>query len=560
MSSGGNSDNCSFGHTFIHYDDKGGVSGEAKDAVKDIRKGKLNSYEELQDRGLGLMDILGNPIRKLKAKGNGQGTGYGVVLTAPDKYDEDLDYTVKRVTESIFVSPQSQLHDEFMQRKQQAEQRINQTLSSFSDILEQKHLLEHDIRKLRSRAEAFSSKDEDILKGDFVQLVDGAGAGGQGADEQALRFLRDNNIYPTIVADFMEMDSVDDLKNADNHDDVEEDGALADLPRNEKAILRKKFTMYEKWKDMYGSEVNRRLKELKSQQQNIEQSIQKTKDWLEPYVRDVVMINEMGDQQDDLTKYYEWKGYSSMERNLEFICYKGFKKENGRLVEESENPTHYRVMHVFGVHVVTAKGEQPNQPGGSSTGVVMWRPAIVCKHVFDNFFEPKIKEAENLVEEMHNKYVGNFEGYPESDEIKEAREAEDMSVRELRDKVQEEYKELLKNDGEEFENASIPIEFSSKIRRVEDGLDHPNTIIEDYSKYHYQALQNVLDLDLGDDEDEESEMLEGAKEKIAKFTGKTDQFYLDGDAEGQAINDMITEFRFDFYFDYKIGFGMNTMK
>ena len=561
MSSGGNSDNCSFGHTFIHFNSHGGgVSGDAADAVSDIKDGKLTSYEELQDRGLGLMDIMGGPIRKLKAKGNGQGTGYGVVLTAPDKYDEDLDYTVKRVTESIFVSPQSQLHDEFMQRKQQAEQRVNQTLSNFSDILEQKHLLEHDIRKLRSRAEAFNSKDEDVLKGDFVQLVDGAGAGGQGADEQALRFLRDNNIYPTIVADFMEMDSVDDLKKADNHDDVEEDGALADLPRNEKAILRKKFTMYEKWKDMYGSEVNRRLKELKSQQQNIEQSIQKTKDWLEPYVRDVVMINEMGDQQDDLTKYYEWKGYSSMERNLEFICYKGFKKKNGRLVEEEDDPTHYRVMHVFGVHVVTAKGEQPNQPGGSSTGVVFWRPAIVCKHVFENFFKPKIKEADNLVEEMHNKYVGNFEGYDESDEIKEAREAEEMSVRELRDKIQEEYKNILENEGEDFENASIPIEFSSKIRRVEDGLDHPESIIEDYSVHHYQALQNVLDLDFEDDEEKEDHMLEGVREDIAKFTGKTDQFYLDGDAQGKAMGDMIAEFRFDFYFDYKIGFNMNTMK
>ncbi len=559
MSSGGSSGNCSFGHTFIHYDDQGGVSGEAKEAVEDIRKGKLNSYEELQDRGLGLMDILGGHIRKLKAKGNGQGTGYGVVLTAPDKYDEDLGYNVSRVTESIFVSPQSQLHDEFMQRKQQAEQRVNQTLSNFSDILEQKHLLEHDVRKLRSRAEAFNSEDEDVLKGDFVQLVDGAGAGGQGADEQALRFLRDNNIYPTIVADFMEMDSVDDLKDADNHDDVDEDGALADLPRNEKAILRKKFTMYEKWKDMYGSEVNRRLKELKSQQQNIEQSIQKTKDWLEPYVRDVVMINEMGDQQNDLTKYYEWKGYSSMERNLEFICYKGFKKENGRLVEEPDNPTHYRIMHVFGVHVVTAKGEQPNQPGGSSTGVVMWRPAIVCKHVFDNFFQPKINEAENLVDEMHKNYVGDFKVPDESEEIKEAREAKDMSVRELREKVEEEYRNILEDEGEDFENARIPIEFSSKLRRVEDGLDHPETIIQDYSQHHYQALQNVLDLEFGDD-GEENEMLTGVKKDLAKFTGKTDNFYLDGGDQKQAMMDMITEFRFEFYFDYKIGFGMNTMK
>lgn len=559
MSSGGDSETCKFGHTFVHFDSHGGgVSGEEADLVNDIKKGKISNLEELREEGGSIMDIMGQPIRKLKGKAGGQGTGYGVVLTAPDKYDEDLGYDVSRVTESIFVSPQSQLHDEFMQRKQQAEQRVNQTLSNFSDILETKHLLEHDIRKLRSRAESFNSHDEDMLKGDFVQLVDGAGAGGQGADEQALRFLRDQNIYPTIVADFMEMDSVDDLRTAKQKAEGEEDktaddfkdGALADLPRNEKAILRKKYTMYEKWKDMYGSEVNRRLKELKAQLRNIEQSIEKTKDWLEPYVRDVVMINEMGDQQGDLTKYYEWKGYSSMERQLEFICHKGFKKENGRLVPESDDDkiTHYRIMHIFGVHIVTAKGEQPNQPGGSSTGVVFWRPAVVCKHVFENFFEPKIEEAEELVEEMHSEYVGDFNVHEDNQEIKEARKEQELSIRELRERIEEELDER------------VAIEFSSKLRRVEDGLDTVESISEDFSEEHLEALKEVLDIDLGDSSDKDSKMLKGVNKELAKFTGQTDQFYLDGSEQNTVIQDMITEFRFEFYFDYKIGFGMNTMK
>ena len=559
MSHGGNSDNCKFGHTFIHFGDHGGgVSGDTEEAVKGIKSGDISSLDELRDEGESIMSVMGGHVRKLKGTSGGQGTGYGVILTAADKFDDDLGYEVNRVTESIFVSPQSQLHDEFMQRKQQAEQRVNQTLSNFSDILETKHLLEHDIRKLRSRAESFNSEDEDMLKGDFVQLVDGAGAGGQGADEQALRFLRDQNIYPTIVADFMEMDSVDDLKTAkqkaegtDKSVDEFEDGHLAELPRNEKAILRKKYTMYEKWKDMYGSEVNRRLQELKAQLRNIEQSIEKTKDWLEPYVRDVVMINEMGDQQDDLTKYYEWKGYSSMERQLEFICHKGFKKEHGRLVPEDdeEKITHYRIMHIFGVHVVTAKGDQPNQPGGGSTGVVFWRPAVVCKHVFENIFEPKIQEAEELVDEMHDNYVGDFNVHEENQKIKDARKEREMSIRKLREKI-----------GEEMDER-VPVEFSSKLRRVEDGLDTVESISEDFSEDHYKALKEVLELSFGD-EDEESgpEMLTGVKENLAKFTGKTDQFYLDGGEEQQAIMDMIVEFRFEYYFDYKIGFNMNVMK
>lgn len=307
--------------------------------------------------------------------------------------------------------------------------------------------------------------------------------------------------------------------------------------------------MYEKWKDMYGSEVNRRLQELKAQLRNIEQSIEKTKDWLEPYVRDVVMINEMGDQQDDLTKYYEWKGYSSMERQLEFICHKGFKKEHGRLVPEDDNPTHYRIMHVFGVHVVTAKGDQPNQPGGGSTGVVFWRPAVVCKHVFENIFKPKIEEAEELVDEMHENYVGDFNVHDDNQKIKDARKEKEMSIRKLREEIANEIDER------------VPVEFSSKLRRVEDGLDTVKSISEDFSEDHYNALKEILEISFGDEDDENgAEMLTGVKEDLAKFTGKTDQFYLDGGEQSQAIMDMIVEFRFEYYFDYKIGFNMNVMK
>jgi hypothetical protein len=545
-SSSHGSDECKFEHTFIHSGKhKGGVSGDAKEAVKKIRKGEISSYEQLQDEGHSIKDIMGGHVRKLKAKAGSQGTGYGAILSAADKLDTEMGYTAERVKEAIFVSPQSQLHDEFMQRKQQAEQRLNQAMGSFSDRMEQKHLLEHDIRKLRSRAEAFNAQDEEVLKGDFVELVDGAG-GQQGAPQGSLDFLRNNNIYPTIVADFMEMDSVDDLKKAEDRED-DQDGALADLPRNEKAILRKKYTMYEKWKDMYGSEVNRRLKELKAQLENLEQSIQNIRDWLEPYVRDVVMINEMGDLQDRTTVHHQWKGYASMKRELEFIVYKGFSRNSeNRLVEDSDSPTHYRVMHIHGMHVVQAQGDQPNQ-AGAGIGVVFWRPAIVCKHVFDRIFEPKIEEANELVERMHSNYVGEFEP-GDGQKFKDARNEQELSVREVREKVTEEISDR------------VPVEFSSKLRRVEDGLDEPESIAEDFSEEHLEALESILDIEIGEDEEDGDEMYSGITESMAKFTGKTDPFYLDHEERQDAIRDFMTEFRFNYYFDYKINLGMHTMK
>jgi hypothetical protein len=547
MSSSHNSETCHFGH-HIEYCEKygGGVSGDAADAVDEIRSGEITSLEELKDKhGVGIMDIMGDEVRQVKVSGGGQGDGYGAILTAPDKYDDDMGYTSKRVEESVYVSPQSQLHDEFMQRKQQAEQRVNQTMQGFSDLLENKHLLEHDIRKLRSRAEAFNDKDEDILKGDFVELVDGANAGSQQGGEAAMKTLQERNIYPTIVSDFMEMDSVDDLKEASDHDDIEEDGHLSDLPDNEKAILRKKYSMYEKWKDLYGSEVNRRLDELKSQLQHVEKSIDDTRSRIEPYVRDVVMINELGENQHLMNNYYQWKGYASMIRQLKFICFKGLKNDHGELypTDDEDEITHYRVMHIMGHHVVQAQADQPNQPGGSSTGVIWWRPAIVCKHVFENFFRPKINHAENMAEEMVEAHVGTFDPKPKALEYKSAREEKGLSVRDLRMKVQEEVGE------------SVPIEFSSKIRRIEDGLDSPESVKDKHSQEYFDALNEVLDIDPDEDESS-SQMYSGLERELKKFVGQTDEFYL----QGGGMQDMITEFRFEFYFDWKIGLGLYTMK
>lgn len=538
-------DTCHFGHHFEHCSKYGGdPTGEAAEAVEKIKSGEISSYEELQEEGLDIIQIMGEDIRQVKVSGDGQGDGLGAILTAPDKYEEDMGYSSKRVEESLYVSPQSQLHDEFMQRKQQAEQRVNQTMQGFSDLLEQKHLLEHDIRKLRSRAEAFNAKDEDILKGDFVELVDGANAGSQQGGEAALKTLQERNIYPTIVSDFMEMNSVDDLKKAEDREDGE-DGALAELPNNEKAVLRKKFAMYEKWKDLYGSEVNRRLDELKSQLEHIEESIDDTRSRIEPYVRDVVMINEMGENQHLMNNYYQWKGYASMIRQLNFICFKGLKNDKGNLypTDDEDEITHYRVMHIMGHHVVQAKGDQPNQPGGSSTGVIWWRPAIVCKHVFENIFRPKIDRAENLAEEMVDAHVGSFSPAKKAQKYKSAREDKDMSVRDLRIKVQEELGE------------SVPIEFSSTIRRIEDGLDKPESVKESYGEGYFEALNEVLGIEPEEESDQDL-MYSPLQQDLKKFVGKTDQFYLE---EG-GMGDMITEFRFDFYFDWKIGLGLYTMK
>jgi len=556
--------NCKFGHVFqIMNEDKNGAASSHKvgdtDVVEAIEKGEIKDLSDVKeltgDDTAFLRPIMGEQFKKVKVSSGSQGTPYTWILVAADNWDEDLDYEVNKTMEKIHVSPHNTMHDEFMQRKRQAEQRVNQTLSGLSDLRKQKHMLEHDIRKLRTRVEALREGDETQLKSDFVQLVDGAGAGGQGADEQAMRFLRDNDIYPTIVADFSEMDSLKDLKSEDNGGT----GKMANLPANEKAILKKKFTMYEKWKDLYGSEIQRKLNELKSQLRNIERSLDQTKQWLQPYVRDIKMINQKSQEDlgDDITKYMAFNGYATQFKDLEFICHKGMVKNEGTLVEAGdEEPSHYKIIYIHAVHVNIAGGENPNSPSqGPTAGVVMWFPAIVCKHVFENIFEQKINKSKNEFDEMMADYVGDFES-TEGTELKRHREDEEVSIHHLREKVQEKLEEMAEEDDEV--DTHVDIEFSATIRRVEDGFEDPEHIADVYSDNHLKAIDEILDTNFAEsDEEEEDEMLSGFNKKLQMFTGNYGDFYIDGD---DPLMDLKNEFKFRYYYDLKLGFGLHTMK
>lgn len=566
MSHGGPGETCDFGHVLLtnNGEDKGDLEGAVDSGVREkVVNGEISDLEELEnahknfddiDSPKGLKDLCGEPFKDVKVSASSQGFPRAAAFDAADKWDEDLDYNVKKTEEKIFVSPQSNLHGEYMQRKQQAEQNIKNTMQNISQLTKQKHMLEHDIRKLRSRAEAMRTGDEKetTIKGDFIELVDGAGAAGQqGGDEASLKFYRDNNIYPSIVADFQEMRGLDDLKDQD--DSKYDNPRLNDIPENEKAILRKKWAMYEKWKDLYGSEVQRKLKDLKSQLRSVESSIEQTKEWLEPYVRDMVMINEGGleDLKAEMQHFYfSFKGTSTQTRRLEFICYKPMVNHHGTLqiADSPEEATHYRIIYIDTIHVNLAGWEQPQSPaGGPSSAEMKWHPIVVCKHVFENFFQKKIERQAQMFEEV----LEDYKGLPKSSEgekLRNAREQNDMSVRELREEVSEEI------DG------GVPVEFSSTIRRVEDGIDQPEAL-EDYSddKDVLEIIEDILEMDegFGGDHDEE-DMPQGLNRKIRELTGQVDEFYLQ--PHQNPMDDLRNEMKFNFYYDYKLGLGLYTMK
>ncbi|MFB6214085.1 MAG: multiprotein-bridging factor 1 family protein [Candidatus Nanohaloarchaea archaeon] len=556
---------CKFGHVLLanDHDNPGSSDSGIPSSVRDrVVSGEISDLEELEaahknfddiSSPKSLSDLCGEPFKNVKVQAKSQGFPRAAIFDAADKWDEDLDYSVHKTEEKIFVSPQSNLHGEYMQRKQQAEQNVRNTMQNISQLTKQKHMLEHDIRKLRSRAEAMRTGDEKetTLKGDFIELVDGAGAAGQqGGDEASLKFYRDNNIYPSIVADFQEMRGLDDLK--DPEDSEYDDPRLDDIPNNEKAILRKKWSMYEKWKDLYGSEVQRKLKDLKQQLRSIESSIERTKEWLDPYVRDMVMINQGG--LEDLKAetsdfYFGFKGTSTQARRLEFIAYRPMKNDHGKLtvIEDESEATHYRVIFIHGIHVNLAGWEQPQSPAqGPSSSTIFWHPVIVCRHVFENFFKEKIQRQADLFEQVVDEYKGVQKG-SEGEKLRNAREEKNMSVRELREKVNEE--------------VEVPVSFSSTIRRVEDGIDQPGELNEEYGENEdvLKIIEDVLDMEEGFGSDtEEEDMHEGIDRKLREFTGQVDEFYLL--RHQNPLDELKNEMKFNFYYDFKLGLGLYTMK
>lgn len=530
-----------FGHTFR--------TANGSPYEREVERGEITTLKEVraEDGPGSIKALMGEEWRALKVKSSDRGgPPYGLAINAPDKFDEDLDYTVEKVDEKVYVSPDSQLHNQLMQQKQNAEQRVKETKRNLSELLKQKHMLEHDIRKLRSRVEDIEEGNETRIKADFVELVDGAGASGQGGGDRAsLKFLRDQNLYPSIVADFNEMDSIDDLKS-------EEDGGtgkLAHLPENVKAILKKKYAMYEKWKDMYGSEIQRKLNELKGELAGIERAIEETEDYLEPYVRDMEMLNSKSREEliEDLRRHIQLRGYSSMFTEREYIIYRPLKNTGEDIIvtDDEDEATHYRVVYLHMVHANLAGGEEPTQSQGPSVVKVFWHPAIVDEFVFRGIFQKRIDEMQEDFEQKIMEYTGNIDT-DKGKELADARKKKEMSVADLREAMEEELGEQL------------PLEISSKIRRVEDGLDAPE---EAFHSDRLKAIDEVLGTALHRESEEgsEEEFYTGIDKKLKLFTGQVDDYYLGG-LEDEAWFDLNHEMTFRYYYDLKLGLGLFTMK
>ncbi|MDY6768542.1 MAG: hypothetical protein SVW02_00330, partial [Candidatus Nanohaloarchaea archaeon] len=403
----------------------------------------------------------------------GQGFDYGAHLGIVDHLATYYKFSSPiKVREWVWTSPESQIHDEYVQRKQQAEQQINRILSNLQDLYEQKQLLEHDKRRLEERKAHFDRPDEqevagegyeDELKADFVDLVD------QHTGRHSILQMQQNNVFPSITADFYQMTGLDDLSG---------DGQLADLPENEKAVLRKKWKLYEQWKQQFRTAVESRLQDVNRRLTSVQTSIEQTEDWIRPYVQDIKQIHpDEGTFEEQMDVTEDFSGYL-MGGTANFMRRSKLVSNMDRSPGEEEN--RYRDVVIFRpFHAGTPNFEQPQQAGG---GLIIYKmqfkELLVCEHVWQEVFQPQIEAKKNEVRDFIQQYVG-----------------EDVDISGQRSDILDRYGEVLTDEERErVENAEsrdqlhqVEIDINQRLdNRVRRWKDRVRGFFGLYDEFHHE--------------------------------------------------------------------------
>jgi len=244
--------------------------------------------------------------RTLKIKGN---VGFPTnIYFKMIKLLKNRHYTIKKYKDWLEVNPRSNYHQEMMQKKQAIEQSIARTLINISDMRRDIELIKHDLRKLEEVKRHFEEKDEHILKSDFVDLVD------RNTGALSLIDLATSGKFPTIVVDFYKIKKEDDIKKLK-------------VSQTEKGILKKKWRLYKYWKEIYGKEIDEKVRMLKEQLNSRKASLKMYKELLNPYIKAINKIKFSENEYVGLDDPNLIEGYSTTVAGVELFCWKGISSE-----------------------------------------------------------------------------------------------------------------------------------------------------------------------------------------------------------------------------------------
>ncbi len=195
---------------------------------------------------------------------------------------EGRGYTIVKVEDWLEVNPQSDFYEDISQKKQTVEQQVGRVLKNLSQTRKELEMLKHDRRKLGRIIDHYDEGDMDVLKSDFVDLVDRN-------TNMSLLDLANSGRLPSIVVDFYKVEE-------------EEDIDKLDVSKGEKQILRKKWKLFQDWLDRYVGEIQSKKEMIEGEIRSRKATIENYKKSLKPYAKALKRIR--------LTEPEEYKGLS----------------------------------------------------------------------------------------------------------------------------------------------------------------------------------------------------------------------------------------------------------
>lgn len=194
----------------------------------------------------------------------------------------NMEFNFRKVDEWIEISPiHKAFYDLVSSQRQALESKVKGAIDEIIKQIGDLELLEHDLRRYQEFKDYFDNKDEHSLKAVFIDQVDyytGEGAPGR----LSIVFFQQQNIFPTIIQDFYEMKSEEDL----------EKGRLSRLPKVEKDVLRTKWRAYQQWKKLFGAEVEKRYKRIKELVESKKKLIQSMREGIKPYIARLKLLRQ----------------------------------------------------------------------------------------------------------------------------------------------------------------------------------------------------------------------------------------------------------------------------
>lgn len=242
------------------------------------------------------------------------------------------EWTTAKASEFLEISP---VHAQYYQitkmQKEAIETKIKEGLRSAAQAVSDYELLLHDQRKYQEFLDYFGLKyengkwvdtgkrDEHSLKTIFVDQVDfHAGGAIEGAGRLSMSFMQQRNIMPTIVQDFYELDSEDDLDKKEH---------LKTLPKVEKNMLKTKWRAYAEWRDnLFGKVVKERYIRIMELVRSRDASVKQYREWLKPYIAKHKLLeeglNSESYRKSSISNWYHSAGQATSQDSIKIWAWK----------------------------------------------------------------------------------------------------------------------------------------------------------------------------------------------------------------------------------------------